>query len=528
MVKKQRGTRLLAGMLAALLPLSALPARATGGTAGFTDVAPDAWYAGAVSYVSEHALMSGVSSTVFAPEVTMSRAMLATVLYRLAGNPAVHGTDSFYDTIEGSWYSDAIVWAEQNQYINGYGNGRFGTNDPITREQMVTILWRYAGSPEPVIGVPYADAKEISSWAVDAANWARDTEVISGKPGNLFAPADVATRAQAAMILTRYDQLSQPEPEPTPTPTPTPTVTPTPTPTPTPTVAPTPTPTPTPTVTPTPTPTPTPTVAPTPTPVPTPTVTPTPTPTPTPTVTPAPTPTPTPLPIPPNPYHSENFVINENGFLVYDEPGIPSYVGIDVSSHQKQIDWDKVAAAGVDFAIIRVGYRGYTVGKIVKDPYFEYNMENAIRAGLDVGVYIFSQAINEEEAIEEAQFTLDLIQGYDITYPVVFDWEYVSDSSSRTYHMTNQEIIDCTKAFCQYVTAAGYSTMTYGNPNMVNKGYDLSQLLDYPFWLAHYTYQWIPTGFPYYYDMWQYSSTGRVDGIEGNVDLNLCLTDLRQ
>ena len=261
------------------------------------------------------------------------------------------------------------------------------------------------------------------------------------------------------------------------------------------------------------------------TPTSTPSEKPEPSPEPTPTPTPTPEPTPTPLPIPANPYDSNAFVVNEDGFLTY-VGGTPSYVGIDVSSHQGEIDWKKVAAAGVDFAIIRAGYRGYTVGNIMADPYFQYNIENATAAGLDVGVYFFSQAVNEAEAREEAYQTLEWIRGYDVTYPVVFDWEYVNDSSSRTYNMSNQAIIDCTKAFCEVVEAAGYQAMTYGNPNMVSKGYDLSQLQDYPFWLAHYTYNWTPTSFQYYYDMWQYSSNGSVDGIEGRVDLNICLTDL--
>lgn len=187
-----------------------------------------------------------------------------------------------------------------------------------------------------------------------------------------------------------------------------------------------------------------------------------------------------------------------------------------------------MAAAGVDFALIRAGYRGYTVGNIVIDPYFTYNVEQATAAGIDVGIYFFSQAVNQQEAVEEALQTLDWIKDYNITYPVVFDWEYVNDSSSRTYNMSNQQIIDCTKAFCEVVKAAGYQPMTYGNPNMVSKGYDLSQLLDYPFWLAHYTYNWTPTTFQYFYDMWQYSSSGSVDGITGRVDLNICLTDLKR
>ena len=233
------------------------------------------------------------------------------------------------------------------------------------------------------------------------------------------------------------------------------------------------------------------------------------------------------MPIPSNPYDSEAFYVNEDGFLSYNGDA-ESHEGIDVSSHQGKIDWDLVAESGVEFAIIRVGYRGYTVGKIVQDPYFTYNIENATRAGIDVGVYFFSQAVNEEEAMEEAYQTLEWIEGYDVTYPVVFDWEYVSDSSSRTYNMTYQEIIDCTKAFNQVIQDEGYQPMAYSNPNLVNKGFDLSQLQDYPFWLAHYTTGWKPTTFPYYYDMWQYSSSGTVSGIEGKVDLNICLVDLKK
>ena len=492
MVKHRKtATRLLAGvLLAAVLPLPVGTASAAGSS--FDDVVPGAWYAGAVSYVYDNGLMSGVSSSSFAPELSMSRAMLATVLYRMAGSPAVSGQDNFTDTDNNAWYSDAVLWAQQKGYVTGYNSQTFGTNDPVTREQVATILWRYAGSPAAGSSAGYADADQISNWATEAADWAKEDEIISGKPGNCFDPAGLATRAEAAVMLTRYNQNSEPVPEPTPTPTPTPTPNPTPTPTPTPTAS----------------------------------VEPTPEPTPDPTPTPTPKPTPTPLPIPANPYDSSAFVVNENGFLTY-EGDASSYIGIDVSSHQGEIDWEKVAASGVDFAIIRAGYRGYTVGKIVQDPYFTKNMEGAIAAGIDVGVYFFSQAVNGQEAVEEALQTLEWIRDYDVTYPVVFDWEYVSDSSSRTYNMTYQEIIDCTQAFNQLVEAAGYQGMVYSNPNMVNKGFDLSQLQDYPFWLAHYTSGMTPTTFPYYYDMWQYSSSGTVDGISGRVDLNICLTDLK-
>ena len=228
--------------------------------------------------------------------------------------------------------------------------------------------------------------------------------------------------------------------------------------------------------------------------------------------------------IAPNTYNSEDFVV-ENSFLTY-QGDAPSYVGIDVSSHQGQIDWAQVAAAGVDFAMIRVGYRGYTVGSINKDAYFDYNIQNALANGLDVGVYFFSQAMTEEEALEEARQTLEWIEGYDITYPVVFDWEEVSQSDSRTNGADGQTVTECALAFCGAVEDAGYIAMTYGSPSKIYAGgLDLSQLQDYPFWLAHYTTDWVPTSFHYHYHMWQYSSNGTVPGIQGRVDLDLCLTD---
>ena len=214
MVRRKAASRLLAGtLLAAMIPLpfgGTVQAAESGGS--FADVVPGVWYAGAVSYVYDNGLMSGISSSMFAPELSMSRAMLATVLYRMAGSPAVSGRDNFTDTENDTWYSDAVLWAQQNGYVTGYSSQTFGTNDPVTREQVATILWRYAGSPDASAGTPYADGDEISSWAVPAVDWAQAEQVISGKPGNCFDPSGQATRAETAVILTRYDQNSQPEP----------------------------------------------------------------------------------------------------------------------------------------------------------------------------------------------------------------------------------------------------------------------------------------------------------------------------
>lgn len=230
-------------------------------------------------------------------------------------------------------------------------------------------------------------------------------------------------------------------------------------------------------------------------------------------------------PVPANPYSSELFVLDQNGYLSY--LGGPSFRGVDVSSHQKDIDWSRVAMSGMDFAMIRAGYRGYTVGSLNKDAYFDQNIQGALANGLRVGVYFYSQAVTPAEAEEEARFLLSLIGGYPITYPVVFDWEVPAAEDARTRYVDGATATACARAFCQVVQAAGYIPMTYGSPRKIyNGGLLLDQLQDYPaFWLAHYTPGSTPTTFRYRYDMWQYSSTGYVDGIPGNVDLNICLTD---
>ena len=228
----------------------------------------------------------------------------------------------------------------------------------------------------------------------------------------------------------------------------------------------------------------------------------------------------------PNPYDSEKFLLDENGYLSYIGD-CPSYRGVDVSSHQKEIDWARVAGAGMDFAMIRAGYRGYVSGATLKDDYFDANMRGALDNGLQVGVYFFSQALTPREAEEEARLLLDWIQDYPVTYPVVFDWEEVDRSTSRSQGASGETVTACARTFCQIISDAGYIPMTYGSPSKIYKGgLQLGELQDWPaFWLAHYTRDTAPTTFRYRYDIWQYSSTGSVDGIEGNVDLDICLTD---
>lgn len=218
-----------------------------------------------------------------------------------------------------------------------------------------------------------------------------------------------------------------------------------------------------------------------------------------------------------NPYDRNDFQYDENNFL-YCLAG-DSVAGIDVSAHQQEIDWELVAASGIEFAYIRVAYRGYgREGRLVEDPYARDNIEGALAAGLDVGVYIFSQALNVEEALEEAEFLLEIIEGYDITLPVVYDWEQVAVETARTNDMDARTLTDCTLAFCRRVEEAGYAPMVYFNISQSRKLMFLPELTDYPFWLAWYSDRMI---YPYKVKMWQYTDSGSIPGIEGPVDMNI-------
>lgn len=207
-------------LMACVLALTlCVPAMAAVEDTGFSDVAANAWYADAAQYVRDHGIMNGTSGTTFSPNSTMTRAMLATVLYRAAGSPTVSQTANFRDVSTGAYYSDAAAWASVNGIVTGYGNGLFGSNDPVTREQIATILWRYQGSPAPAgTAANFTDQSTISSYAVNAVAWARENGIINGMEGNRFAPKNNATRAQVATILRNYLQNETPAPEPTPTP----------------------------------------------------------------------------------------------------------------------------------------------------------------------------------------------------------------------------------------------------------------------------------------------------------------------
>lgn len=226
--------------------------------------------------------------------------------------------------------------------------------------------------------------------------------------------------------------------------------------------------------------------------------------------------------VPKNDFTQEAFV-SVGGFTIYTASGAASHIGIDVSTFQGEIDWTQVKSAGVEFVMIRSGFRAYgESGAIHEDTHFVQNIQGALGAGLEVGVYFFSQAVTEEEAREEAQSVLHWISPYKITYPVVFDWETVEDPAARTNGLEPELVANCARTFCDAVQEAGYTPMIYFNRNQGYNVYNLAQLSGYEFWLAGYTT--IPD-FTYSFQMWQYSSTGTVPGIEGPVDLNICMVD---
>ncbi|WP_295077063.1 glycoside hydrolase family 25 protein [Ruminococcus sp.] len=208
-----------------------------------------------------------------------------------------------------------------------------------------------------------------------------------------------------------------------------------------------------------------------------------------------------------------------NGYAYYMENGeAVSTTGVDVSEFQGEIDWTQVKQAGIDFAFIRIGYRTYGDGIITYDSAFQQNIEGAQAAGIKVGAYFYSQATNADEAVEEADAVIDALAPYDITYPVVYDWEIVHDAA-RTDEVSVEALADCCVAFCERVKDSGYTPMIYQNKATSMHKLDLPRVKDYDFWLAEYDEK--PS---YYYDfkIWQYSSTGRIPGIVGDVDLNIC------
>ena len=228
------------------------------------------------------------------------------------------------------------------------------------------------------------------------------------------------------------------------------------------------------------------------------------------------------------PKHEYDFtkLVCQSDLMKYYENGKQtSYVGVDISKYQDYVDFVKVKKAGIDFVMLRVGARGYGTGQLILDEYFSDNLKRATDAGLDVGVYFYSQAINKDEAIEEANMVLANLGDYQITYPVAYDMELVENDSARTENLTRAEKTEIAKAFLDTIAASGRKTMIYGNKEWLIKEVDMSKLTAFDVWLSQPAD--IPD-YPYKFSMWQYDFEGSVDGIVGYVNMNISFVNFAE
>ncbi len=223
------------------------------------------------------------------------------------------------------------------------------------------------------------------------------------------------------------------------------------------------------------------------------------------------------IPVASNEYEEEKYY-REEGLLRYEGAHM---VGIDVSAHQGVVDWEAVSQSGIEFVILRAGYRGSSQGLLYEDETFQKNFKAARKAGLKIGVYFFSQARDIREADEEGEFLAEILDGEKLDLPVFYDWELV-DSSSRIPDLYEIPMTECTLAFCQRMEREGYEAGVYFNQSFGYYHLDMSQLQDYTLWLAEYNE--IP-GFDYHFHLVQYTDKGKVEGIETAVDLNLWILE---
>ena len=220
-----------------------------------------------------------------------------------------------------------------------------------------------------------------------------------------------------------------------------------------------------------------------------------------------------------NTVNQENLVVSENKIELIENGETVSRMGIDVSEYQGNIDWEKVADSGVEFAIIRAGYRGYGTGKLVQDAKLIRNIEGALDNDIEVGVYFFTQAINEEEMQEEVDTVMSYIEPYHITGPIVIDVEKIDSDKARGNALTKEERTRLVKYFCDAVRKEGYTPMIYGNTYSLFGMLDINEIHDEKIWYAYYTYSFLY--YPYKMDIWQYSDKMTIPGINGNVDVNI-------
>ena len=216
-----------------------------------------------------------------------------------------------------------------------------------------------------------------------------------------------------------------------------------------------------------------------------------------------------------NPYGPMDFQYDHQNYLYCLRQD--SYPGVDVSAFQGDIDWVKVKQSGIRFAMLRVGYRGYESGKLVEDEYIRQNLENTAAAGMPIGAYFFSQALTIKEVDEEIAFMLDILGDRQLEMPIVLDWEIPTDTA-RTAQMDARTLTALQEYFCKTMAEKGYTPMIYFNWHQSNTLLYLNELESYPFWLALYQDRMT---YPYHVEMWQYTASGRVPGITGDVDINV-------
>lgn len=451
---------------------------------------------------------------------------------------------------------DKVV--QSNEVVESQEDNAYGDDSVIVEELQDTVS--YADSKtETVAGPTLTKAKTDSNgFMVLADGTVTDYKPVYDSAGNLSAAQRSGSREIQGAPVEPLTEGTVPteSPEETAAPTASPEATVAPTTEPTPTVAPTEAPevTPTPTATPTPAPSAEPSATPTDAPTTTPTVTPSATPTPTATSAPAYTTWPDTIKAADMSKYSFATTTEKTEQVVYtgwqtidgktyyydpsthkpvtgqqviqgimynfDANGVKTNQlrGIDVSKYQGNINWSAVKSSGIDFAIIRAGYRGYGTGALVEDSKFKANIQGATAAGIPVGVYFYSQAVTEEEAREEALMVIGLVKGYKISYPIYFDTEKVAGDTGRADGLSAAQRTACAVAFCETIRAAGYTAGVYSYRDWFYYSLNYANISKYRIWIAQYR---STLDFKYNYQIWQYTSSGSVNGISGRVDMNI-------
>lgn len=223
-----------------------------------------------------------------------------------------------------------------------------------------------------------------------------------------------------------------------------------------------------------------------------------------------------------NTYDFSKLTIKQNQLASYADGKSFSYVGVDLSKYNGEVDFAALKRSGISYVMIRLGSRGYGSGQIMLDEKFTDYITKAAEAGLDIGIYFYSQAITEAEAVEEANFVIQNLANYRITYPVAFDMEYVPNDTARVEALNREEKTKMAKSFLDTIKNAGYKPMVYGTKEWLMKQVDLTKLTDYDIWLSQ---QESTPDYPYQFQMWQYSQEGRLNGVDGSVDLNISFVD---